>query len=229
MPFKVINSQVHIPPARPTTALCIGTTCEEVTVPSQGERPAQPGRRGPSSQDENKDLSFSKRPVSKPPQQQRSALTEQLHAQEAEAEEEEDVELKIRFEVRADDRDRIAAEAEKWMKIALAQMGMGSSAASRTLAPSHDPETTEKLVYLPYGLMPRFHKSGVAGPLASIMRTFTTDGGNLDHAVEIICCGCAGVNHEAEAHCSMCRAHTLCKDCSVGIPKESIKWKTGWD
>lgn len=196
MPLNIINSQVHIPPAIPTTALCNGTTCGELTVPSQGEPTAQSGPPGPSSQDESKDLSFSKRPVSTPPQQQQSALTEQLRAQGAE-EEEDDVELKIWFLERADDRDRIV-------------------------------ETTEKLVYLPYGLMRRFHESGQAGPLASIMRTFTTDGGNFDHAVEIICCGCAGVNHEAEAHCSMCR-HTLCKDCSVGIPKESIKWKMGWD
>ncbi|KAH8907826.1 hypothetical protein BR93DRAFT_568166 [Coniochaeta sp. PMI_546] len=157
---------------------------------------------------------FRKQEVSRVPKNQWSALTEQLRAQEQEEEDEEEKE----------DTDEVnRSDATLYSKVtrALDRMSIGNYAASQTLALSLNQTTgdghwdklkgcwsrEEELVYLPQGLMGRIRKRGLALSVPLI---------------QIICCNCAGVSSEAEFHCVACGLHTLCKDCSVGIPMSSF-------
>ncbi|OIW30911.1 hypothetical protein CONLIGDRAFT_642952 [Coniochaeta ligniaria NRRL 30616] len=200
--------------------------------------------RGGVPPEEKKDTPFPKRPVSKPSQnQQRSLLAEQLRAQEAEEEaayaDEEDADNQY--------SSGIGAELEEALARALARMSIGNSAASQTPAPSPHLETTTvtklsglpqgRLVFLPYGLMARFRLPGWVDNLASAGPGYDTLRARMDlmekgrrefglavPVVQIICCNCAGLNVEGEFHCSMCQVHTLCKECDVGVRKESVEW-----
>lgn len=164
---------------------------------------------------------FCKQPVSKDPLNQVSLLTEQIRAQEKEAEAEEET---------GEDADEVAVTRTGMRNNVTRALTTGSSAASRTPSlPRIDSawnlkttcikraEKDSELVYLPYGLMGSIRKL-VASTCISTQEKVDV-GVELDvMAVQTICCNCAGTMGAAEFHCSACGLHTVCKDCSVGIP-----------